>query len=354
MAASVDYAVAADKVSCVISDDTFEIRFSRGYRVAHLAASIWLTFLSAFLALTLFAAFRLQIAFDNWWGWLPLAFGSFMAILYRFFTQGFTRGPIRIDRAGRVQCGYQRVRFRTRPTVYLTGPASHLGRFVYKGPLRAKLGVVLVGTGGTRLAIFKTKNDVCAHRVAERLTAWLGQTGCQALTQNGDARLARCLTIMCAVDVIASLYMGWGDHQIFHPVHMGTFALVFTAALTSALLLLCMKRLRVRWRDRSVMVAVKDRIVHGAVVLLAVAAVSTTIFHFANLVELRSTPMQPRTSRTVIGRVGPLNKDCGSLRNWRLLQVFHPKYRHGRPVDPRHRRRRYRYFDSYDVKNYKN
>lgn len=67
-AKSVDCAVVADKVSCVISDDTFEIQFSRGYRIAHLAVSILLTFLSAFLALTLFAAFRLQITFDNWWG----------------------------------------------------------------------------------------------------------------------------------------------------------------------------------------------------------------------------------------------------------------------------------------------
>jgi hypothetical protein len=313
MAASIDCAVVADPVTCVISDDKFEIRFSRGYRALHLAVNVFLVFLSGFLALTLFAAFRLQIAFDNWWGWLPLAFCSFAAIMHRFFTQGFTRAPVRIDLAGRVQCGYQRVRFRTPPTVCVTVPASHTGTFVDKATLRGKSSVVLVGAGGTRVVVFKARRGTRVLYVAESLAAWLGQSGCQALRPNGGARLARCVTIMCVVDVLASLYTGWADHQIFHPVHMGTFALVFTAALTSALLLICMTRLGRRWRDRNVMVEVKDRVVQSVVVLLKVAVVSTTLFHFSNLVELRSTPMQPRTSRTIIESVGKPGKDCGSL-----------------------------------------
>ncbi|MEA3085237.1 MAG: hypothetical protein QOC89_2934, partial [Paraburkholderia sp.] len=311
MAASSEY-LAVDKVTCVSTNDTFEIRFSRGYRIAHLAVSIWLTFLSAFFTLTLFAAFRLQIAFDNWWGWLPLAFCSFAAIMHRFFTQGFTRSPVRIDRAGRVRCGYRLVRFSVKPAVCLAGPASNGGRFVCKGPLREKSRIALGATGGTRVTIFKTKNDARARRIAESLSAWLGQTEHQVLKSNGDVRLARCLTIMCVVDVIASLSMQWNDHQVFHPVHMGTLALVFAAALSSALLVLCMTRLWVRWRDRSVMVTAPDRVVQSALVLLAVAAVGATAFHFANLAELRSRPMQSRTSRTIIESVGMPKKDCAS------------------------------------------
>lgn len=310
MTASLDYVVVADKVRCVASDDTFEIHFSRGYRAVHLAVSIWLVCLGGFLALTVFAAFRHHIAFDDWWGWLPLAFCNLAAIAHRFFTQGFTRAPIRIDRAGRVRCGYQRMRFRTRPTASLIGPASEIGRPVDTRRLRGKSGVVLVGAGGTRVMIFKTKNHARAHGVAESLAVWLGQTARQALKPNGDARLARCLTIMCVVNVIASLYMAWTDHPIFHPVHMGTLALISTAGLTPALLLLCAVRLWNRWHDRSVMVTAKDRVIQSAAALLRVAAVSATIFHFANLVELRSTPMQSRTSRTVIGAVGPAKKGC--------------------------------------------
>jgi hypothetical protein len=309
MADSVEH-LTVDKVTCVATNDTFEIRFSRGYRIAHLAGSIWLALLCAFFTLKLQAAFRLQIAFDNWWGWLPLAFCALAAIVHRFFTQGFTRAPIRIDRAGRARCGYRLVRFRAKPVISLVGPACKVGRFVYKGPFRAKSRVVLAATGGTRVTIFATKNGARARRIAGSLSVWLGQTDCHALKPNGDVRLVPCLTVMCVVDVIASHSMEWTDHQIFHPVHMGTLALVFTAAISAALLLMGMTRLRARWRDPSVMVAGGDRAAQSAIVLLAVAAVGATIFHFANLVQLRSRPMWSRTSRTVIESIGKPNKDC--------------------------------------------
>jgi hypothetical protein len=57
--------VVADAITCIASDDLFEIHFSRGRRAAHVAASIGLIILAAFLALTLFAAFRLRIVFDD-------------------------------------------------------------------------------------------------------------------------------------------------------------------------------------------------------------------------------------------------------------------------------------------------
>jgi hypothetical protein len=310
IAVSVHPHVVADAITCIASDDLFEIHFSRGRRAAHIAASVGLIILAAFLALTLFAAFRLRIAFDDWWGWPPLACCLLAAIAHRFFTTGFKRAPIRIDRAGRVRCGFQRMRFRTRPTAHLIGPASDDGFFVYRGPLRAKSRVVLVSPGGTRVTLFKTRNELRARYVAQSLGAWLGQSGSPALKADSDVCLARALTVMCATVIFVSLSKQWADHQIFHPVHMGTFALIFTAALTSLLFVMSVRRVWVRWLDLSVMVTVKDRAVQSVVTLLAVFAISATVFHFANLVELRSTPMQPRTSRTVISQVGPSNKTC--------------------------------------------
>ena len=310
MAVSANPPVVADAITCVASDDLFEIHFSRGRRAAHIAVSVGLVFLTAFLALTLFAAFRLRIAFDNWWGWPPLACCLLAAIAHRFFTTGFKRAPIRIDRAGRVRCGFRRVRFRTRPTAHLIGPAGDDGFFVYRGPLRVKSHVVLVSPGGTRVTLFKTRNELRARYVAQSLEIWLGQSGSPTLKADSDVYFARALTVMCATVIFVSLSKQWADHQIFHPVHMGTFALIFTAALTSLLFVLSARRLWVRWLDRSVMLTVKDRAVQSVVTLLAMFAISATVFHFANLVELRSTPMQPRTSRTVISQVGPSTKTC--------------------------------------------
>ncbi|MFL9907212.1 hypothetical protein [Paraburkholderia sp. RL17-337-BIB-A] len=242
---------------------------------------------------------------------MALAVGGFA--FRRILIGGLTAPPVTVGRSGDVHRGFQRVQFRDRPRVILTGPAAEVGEpdRTGRGP-RLASSIILLGPHGARFVIYTAKNVHAARHIFGGVREWIGDTN-RVVLHTSVPTLGRPLLFgLFAVGIasIVGLVVLDSDYLLIYPAYIGTWALGATVLATACLIQFAVTVRRGNWPPQALSVPRVLRAAHTLIAGLFIASGAAIFFHLANLTEFRWTPWQIRNVQTFVLRSETWMKGC--------------------------------------------
>ncbi|MFL9904070.1 hypothetical protein PQR71_39110 [Paraburkholderia fungorum] len=296
MAASTDYNATTD---------AFRLTFSTGYRIRYFIVNLLWMILTLFVLLSVLDTAITGALFGVYWMRLPIALAVGGSAFRRILIGGLTAPPVTVARSGDVHRGCQRVQFRDRPRVILTGPAAQAGEpdRTGRGPKVAS-SIILLGPHGARFVIYTAKNVHAARHIFGGVREWLGDTN-RVVPQTSMPTLGRPLLFgLFAVGLasIVGLVVLDSDYLLIYPAYIGTWALGATVLATACLIQYAVTVRRRNWPPQALSVPRVLRAAHTLIAGLFIASGAALFFHLANLIEFRWTPGQIRNVQTFVLR----------------------------------------------------